>query len=49
VTGVQTCALPIYALSQLIIELGDDTNYRIIKDTDGFDLLEIQPYETVSL
>jgi uncharacterized protein (DUF4213/DUF364 family) len=37
------------ALSQLIIELGDDTNYRIIKDTDGFDLLEIQPYETVSL
>jgi uncharacterized protein (DUF4213/DUF364 family) len=37
------------ALSQLIIESENEANYQIIKDTDGFDLLEIQPHETVSL
>ena len=37
------------ALSQLIIESEDKGEYQVIKDKDGFDLLEIQPHETVSL
>jgi len=37
------------ALSQRIIESDNDADYQIIKDADGFDLLEIQPHETVSL
>jgi len=37
------------ALSQLIIESEKKGEYQIIKDKDGFDLLEIQPHETVSL
>jgi uncharacterized protein (DUF4213/DUF364 family) len=37
------------ALSQLIIESENEADYQIIKDADGFDLLEIQPHETVSL
>jgi len=37
------------ALSQLIIESGDGLQYPIVKDKDGFDLLKIQPAETVSL
>ncbi len=37
------------ALSQWVIESKDRVEYHIIKDTDGFDLLEIQPEETVSL
>ena len=37
------------ALSQLIIESEQGVEYPIVKDTDGFDLLKIQPNETVSL
>ncbi|MEW6374469.1 MAG: DUF364 domain-containing protein [Thermodesulfobacteriota bacterium] len=37
------------ALSQSIIESGEKREYRVIKDKDGFDLLKIQPHETVSL
>jgi uncharacterized protein (DUF4213/DUF364 family) len=37
------------ALSQLIIESKKKGEYQVIKDKDGFDLLEIQPHETVSL
>jgi len=37
------------ALSQLIIESEHGLEYPIIKDTDGFDLLKIQPAETASL
>jgi len=37
------------ALSQLIIETDDRPEYQIVKDVDGFDLLKIQPEETVSL
>jgi uncharacterized protein (DUF4213/DUF364 family) len=37
------------ALTQWIIESGDQKDYQIIKDIDGFDLLEIQANETVSL
>ncbi len=37
------------ALSQLIIESDEKGGYQVIKDKDGFDLLEIQPHETVSL
>ena len=37
------------ALSQLIIESEQGVEYPIVKDTDGFDLLKIQPTETVSL
>jgi uncharacterized protein (DUF4213/DUF364 family) len=37
------------AISQWMIESEGEKNYRIIKDKDGFDLLEIQPGETVSL
>jgi len=36
-------------LTQLIIESEDKREYQIIKDRDGFDLLNIQPHETVSL
>ena len=37
------------ALSQWVIESGDEKEYRVIKGKDGFDLLEIQPEETVTL
>jgi uncharacterized protein (DUF4213/DUF364 family) len=37
------------ALSQLIIETDDRPEYQIVKEVDGFDLLKIQPEETVSL
>jgi len=37
------------ALSQSILESGRGQEYQVVKDTDGFDLLEIQPHETVSL
>jgi uncharacterized protein (DUF4213/DUF364 family) len=37
------------ALTQLIIESEDEGEYQITKDRDGFDLLNIQPHETVSL
>ncbi len=37
------------ALSQLIIESEQGVGYPIVKDTDGFDLLKIQPTETASL
>ena len=36
-------------LSQAILETRHRERYRIVKDVDGFDLLEIQPHETVSL
>jgi uncharacterized protein (DUF4213/DUF364 family) len=37
------------ALSQLFIESENGREYEIIKGKDGFDLLEIQPEETVTL
>jgi len=37
------------ALSQLIIESEHKVEYPMVKDADGFDLLKIQPSETVSL
>jgi len=37
------------ALTQWIIESDEKGGYQVIKDKDGFDLLEIQPHETVSL
>ena len=37
------------ALSQLIIESGEKAEYHTIRDTDGFDLLEIKADETVTL
>lgn len=37
------------ALSQWIIESGNEREYEVVKEMDGFDLLDIQPYETVSL
>lgn len=37
------------ALTQLIIESERDDYYQTIKGEDGFDLLKIEPYETVSL
>jgi uncharacterized protein (DUF4213/DUF364 family) len=37
------------ALTQWIIESRGKEEYQVIKDKDGFDLLEIQPHETVSL
>ena len=37
------------ALSQLIIGSKDPGRFKIVKDTDGFDLLKILPHETVSL
>jgi uncharacterized protein (DUF4213/DUF364 family) len=37
------------ALSQLILESENKGEYQVIKDKDGFDLLEIQPKETVTL
>ncbi len=36
-------------LSRYIIESGNERDYELVKDEDGFDLLNIQPYETVSL
>jgi uncharacterized protein (DUF4213/DUF364 family) len=37
------------ALSQLMIEKDDMPEYQIVKGVDGFNLLKIQPEETVSL
>jgi len=37
------------ALTQWIIESEEEGGYHLIQDKDGFDLLEIQPHETVSL
>jgi len=37
------------ALSQWIVESGNERGYEIVKDKDGFDLLEIKPDETVTL
>ncbi len=37
------------ALSQWMTESEDGTDYQIVKDVDGFDLLKIEPHETVSL
>ena len=37
------------ALSQFILESEEPGGFRIVKDTDGFDLLKILPHETVSL
>ena len=37
------------ALTQWIIESDEKGGYQVIRDKDGFDLLEIQPHETVSL
>jgi uncharacterized protein (DUF4213/DUF364 family) len=37
------------AVSQLILETTDALNYPTINDKDGFDLLNIQPNETVSI
>ena len=37
------------ALSQWVIESEDGREYEIIKEKDGFDLLEIKPDETVTL
>jgi uncharacterized protein (DUF4213/DUF364 family) len=36
-------------LSQWIVESGNERDYELVRDKDGFDLLEIQPHETVSL
>jgi uncharacterized protein len=37
------------ALSQLVIETEDRREYEVVKDKDGFDLLKINPDETVTL
>ncbi len=37
------------ALSAVIFDSEDGKEYQTVKDTDGFDLLNIQPHETVSL
>jgi uncharacterized protein (DUF4213/DUF364 family) len=37
------------ALSQWIIESENGREFEVVKGRDGFDLLDIQPYETVSL
>jgi uncharacterized protein len=37
------------ALSQLILESANGKEYETIRDRDGFNLLNIQPHETVSL
>jgi uncharacterized protein (DUF4213/DUF364 family) len=37
------------ALSQLILESANGKEYEMIRDRDGFNLLSIQPHETVSL
>lgn len=37
------------ALSQWIVESGNQREHTVVRDRDGFDLLEIQSYETVSL
>lgn len=36
-------------LSQLVIESEDEKDYQVVTGEDGFDLLNIQPHETVSL
>jgi len=37
------------AISQLIVETENEREYEVVKEKDGFDLLNIQPDETVSL
>jgi uncharacterized protein len=37
------------ALSQFILESEEPGGFKIVEDTDGFDLLKILPHETVSL
>lgn len=37
------------AASQFVSESGKGSEYRIVQDEDGFDLLKIQPQETISL
>jgi len=37
------------ALSAIIFESENGREYKMVKDADGFDLLNVQPYETVSL
>ena len=37
------------ALSRWMIESEDETDYHIVKEADGFDLLKIEPRETISL
>jgi uncharacterized protein (DUF4213/DUF364 family) len=37
------------ALSQWIVESGNERDYEVVKDRDGFDFLNIQSHETVSL
>ena len=37
------------AVSQLILESANEKEYEMIRDRDGFNLLRIQPHETVSL
>jgi uncharacterized protein (DUF4213/DUF364 family) len=37
------------ALSRSIFESADRMDYQMVKNADGFDLLEIQPHQTVSL
>jgi uncharacterized protein (DUF4213/DUF364 family) len=37
------------ALSQLVFESGNGAQYHVVIDRDGFDLLDIQPCETISL
>ena len=39
----------INALSQLVIERENATEYEVVKGRDGFDLLEIKPDDTISL
>jgi uncharacterized protein (DUF4213/DUF364 family) len=39
----------INALTQLVIDSEKDGDYQIVKNEDGFDLLKIEPHETVSL
>lgn len=39
----------INAITQLIIESEKREDYKIVKNEDGFDLLKIEPYETISL
>lgn len=36
-------------LTQWLVDSGKGTDYKLVKDRDGFDLLDIQPFETVSL
>lgn len=50
--NVLKCAIGVAmlnALSQWIVESENEKDYEVLKGKDGFDLLNIQPYETVSL